>query len=370
MLIGIDASRSVTEQRTGTEAYAYLLIQALIDRTAGGAHQLILYFNQAPRPDLFPDSSHVQQRIMPFPRLWTHVRLARELYEHPPDVFFTPAHVIPFVYRGASVATVHDLGYHYFPEAHTREQVAYLKLSTRSNVRLSKQIIADSQTTKADLSRFYQADANRIDVIYPGIDPTLKRVTDPDLIAAARAKYGIRGPFLLAIGTLQPRKNLKRLIQAFAAADLPHQLVLGGKLGWQPESLMNEIAALEAPIRKRISLPGYVAEADKAALLSAAEALVFPSLYEGFGFPALEAQVCGTPVMAADSSSLPEITAGSALLVEPLDIEAMKVGMRQIATDETLRQKLVSAGYANVRRFDWRKTADAVLKTLEFAASG
>jgi glycosyltransferase involved in cell wall biosynthesis len=370
MLIGIDASRSVTQQRTGTEAYAFFLIQALIGRTAGGSHRLRLYFNQPPPQDHFPQAPHVSQRVLPFARLWTHVRLAAELLQHPPDIFFTPAHVIPFAYRGVSVATVHDLGYHHFPEAHTRSQVAYLKLSTRANGRLGRRVIADSQATKADLLRFYHLDAQKIDVIYPGLDPALERVTAPGSITAAHERYGIRPPYLLAIGTLQPRKNLARLVQAFARTNLPHQLVLGGKPGWQPESLKEAIAALAPGVRDRVLLPGYIAESDKAALLSAADALVFPSLYEGFGFPALEAQSCGTPVLAANSSSLPEITGSSALLVDPLDVEALADGLQRITADHALREQLVQAGYANVQRFNWERTADAVLRTLEAAGSG
>lgn len=369
MLIGIDASRSVTPQRTGTEAYAYFLIRSLISQTKGSDHKLRLYFNQPPPPDLFEDEPHVEFRVMPFARLWTHIRLARELQQSPPDVFFTPAHVIPFAYRGVSVATVHDLGYHYFPEAHTASQTVYLKLSTRANCHLARQIITDSAVTKVDLVRFYGTDPAKINIVYPGLDPQIERVEDRQLIASACAAYGIQKPYLLYIGTLQPRKNLVRLVQAFAASGLPHQLVLGGKAGWQTESLFEEIASLEGPVRERVLLPGYIAERDKAALLSGAEALVFPSLYEGFGFPALEAQVCGTPVLAADSSSLPEITAGGALLVDALDVGEIAYGMRRIVRNSDLRGEIVARGYDNVRRFNWDTTAETVLRHLVKAVS-
>lgn len=368
MLIGIDASRAVTQQRTGTEAYAYYLIRALISHTAGSEHRLRLYFNQPPPQDLFADLPHVEQRVMPFARLWTHLRLARELQQNPPDVFFTPAHVIPFVYRGAAVATVHDLGYHYFPEAHTKGQVAYLKLSTRANGRIARQIISDSAVTKADLVRFYGTDPAKIDVVYPGLDPDLKRVDDVQAIARVGAKYGINAPYLLYLGTLQPRKNLSRLVSAFANSGVPHQLLLGGKPGWQTEALFNELAALDASVRERVLLPGFVAEDDKAALLSGAEALVYPSLYEGFGFPLLEAQQCGTPVLAANSSSLPEISGGSALLVDALDVGAIAGGLQQLVSDSDLRKDLVRKGEQNVKRFDWQKTAEAVLRILGRAA--
>jgi glycosyltransferase involved in cell wall biosynthesis len=368
MLIGIDASRAVTGERTGTEAYAFHLIQSLIALTEGQNYQLRLYFNQPPADGLFPNLPHIERCIIPFTRLWTHVKLANELRRRAPDVFFTPAHVIPFVYRGSSVATVHDLGYHYFPEAHTRRQLAYLKLSTRSNGRISRKLIADSEATRADLIKFYDLDPHKIEVIYPGIDPQLKPVTDENELEAAQQKYNITAPYLLFISTLQPRKNLVRLIQAYAATGLPHELVLAGSQGWRSAPILDEIARLDLSIRQRILLTGFVEDADKAALISGATALLYPSLYEGFGFPLLEGQTCGTPVMAANTSSLPEIAGGAALLVDPEDSTAIAESMRLIVEDSELRLDLRNKGYVNVKRFTWEKAAIQVLQTLEQAA--
>ena len=368
MLIGIDASRAVTGKRTGTEAYAFHLIRSLITLTEGRNYQLRLYFNQPPADGLFPNLPHIEQCVIPFARLWTHVRLAKELRRRAPDVFFTPAHVIPFTYRGSSVATVHDLGYHYFPEAHTRRQLANLKLSTRSTGRLSRKIIADSEATKADLIRFYELDPRKIEVIYPGIDPHLKPVTDANQLEEVQQKYNITAPYFLFISTLQPRKNLVRLIQAYAAAELPHELVLAGSLGWRSGPILDEIARLDLPIRQRVNLTGFVEDVDKAALISGSTALLYPSLYEGFGFPLLEGQTCGTPVMAANTSSLPEIAGGAALLVDPEDSTAIAESMRLIVEDSELRLDLRKKGYVNVKRFTWEKTAAQVLRTLERAA--
>lgn len=364
MLIGIDASRAVTQQRTGTEAYAYFLIQELIRQTAERGDRLRLYFNRPPAPTLFPQSSHVEFVVIPFPRLWTHLRLAAELQRRPPDVFFTPAHVIPFTYRGPSVATVHDLGYHYFPEAHTRRQLFYLKWSTRWNGRVSRRVIADSEATKADLVRFYSVNAAKIDVVYPGVDPTLQPVTDATLLTAVQQKYGIRPPYLVYIGTLQPRKNLVRLVQAYATSGVAQQLVLAGKRGWRSASITEAIAGLPAEAQARIVQPGFVPDADKAALLSGATALLYPSLYEGFGFPVLEAQACGTAVVTADTSSLPEVAGQGALLVDPLDTAALTEAMQRVAGDAVLRAELVARGFANVQRFSWEETAVGVLRTL------
>ena len=365
MIIGIDASRAVTAQRTGTEAYAYFLIHALIPLAAQQNHRLRLYFNQPPPPALFPEAEHVEQIVIPFPRLWTHLRLAVELHRRPPDIFFTPAHVIPLTYRRRSAATVHDLGYYYFPEAHPRRQLAYLRWSTRHNGRSAHTLLADSQATKEDLIAHEGVPPEKIHVVYPGLDPALAPVRAEAMITAVLHKYQITPPYFLFLGTLQPRKNLVRLIRAFAAANLPHQLVLAGKPGWLSQPILDEIHHSPFTIHHSpFVLPGYIPDADKAALLSGATAFLYPSLYEGFGFPLLEAQACGTPVLAANSSSLPEIAGESALLVDPLDQEAITAALQRLAADTTLQQTLIARGLENVTRFTWEATAVRALAAL------
>ena len=371
MIIGIDASRSVTTQRTGTEAYAYFLIRALIPQAAAHGHSLQLYYNQPPPPDHFPAAPQVTPLVMPFPRLWSHLRLAARLHRQPPDVFFTPAHVIPLTYRGPSVATIHDLGYHFFPEAHPMAQRLYLHWSTAHNGRISRRVIADSQATKRDLTAHYGVAEDKIDVVYPGYDPALKRPSEAQITAVLQ-KQQITPPYLIYLGTLQPRKNLVRLVEAFAAsglatAALPHQLVLAGKSGWLAQPILDAIGELEPAVRQQVRLPGYVAEQDKAALLAGATALVFPSLYEGFGFPVLEAQACATAVISANTSSLPEVTGAGGLLVDPLDTAVISQAMVQVCGDESLREQLIAAGRDNLRRFSWQKAAGLLLDSLETA---
>ena len=367
LTIGIDASRTITGQRTGTEAYATFLLQALIPLATVQNHRIRLYFNQPPPENLFPQSPHVEHIGIPSPRLWTHVRLAAELHRHPPDVFFTPAHVIPFSYFGPSVATVHDLGYHYFPEAHPRRQLAYLRWSTRHNGRRARCVVADSQATKADLIQLDGIPADKIDVIYPGVDPALQPVTNEEVITAVLHKHHITPPYLLYLSTLQPRKNLVRLIQAYAASGLPHQLVLAGKPGWLSQPILEVISNQSSVISEQIVVTGFVDEVDKAALLSGATAVLYPSLYEGFGFPVLEAQACGTAVLTATTSSLPEVAGDTALLVDPLDTAAITQGIQRLVQDEAYRQELVQRGFENVERFSWEETAVQLLQTLEKA---
>jgi glycosyltransferase involved in cell wall biosynthesis len=370
MLIGVDASRAITGRRTGTEAYTFFLIQALIPLVEARGHLLRLYFNQPPPADLFAASQAVETRVIPLPRLWTHLRLATELRRRPPDVFFTPAHVIPVTYRGPSVATVHDLGYLAFPEAHGRRQLAYLRWSTAHNARRGRRVIVDSKATRADLLQHVHIDPERVDVVYPGLDPALRPVNDETELTRVREKYGLTQPYLLTIGTIQPRKNLERLVEAYATSGVTAQLVLAGKIGWRAEAILAAVKRHQESTTNQpaIALPGFVADEDKAALISGAGALLFPSLYEGFGFPLLESNACATPVVAANSSSLPEVAGEAALLIDPLDTEAISAALSRIMVNEALRAKLVAAGLANANRFTWNNAARGVLATLEKAA--
>lgn len=368
MRIGIDASRAAVARRTGTEAYAYHLIRALLPIANARQHQVTVYYNQSPSVPISAENHLVQ--ALPFPRLWTHIRLAAHLLRQPPDVFFTPAHVIPLSYMRPAVATVHDLGYHYFPQSHTPRQLRQLRWSTRHNARRSQHVIADSEATKRDLVALYQISAEKINVIYPGFDTELRPVTDENMLADLQKRLQITSPYFLFLSTLQPRKNIGRIIEAFAqvAAEVPQQLVLAGKQGWLAEPLLNQIAELPLATRERIRLTGFIDDSDKAALISGATALVYPSQYEGFGFPVLEAQACGTPVITADNSSLVEVGGDAVHFVSAESTNAIANAMRQLANDTAYRHQLIVAGNSNIKRFSWQRAAAQTLDLLEQVA--
>lgn len=372
MQIGIDASRATAARRTGTENYSLHLIRNLLE--LGEAHRFRLYFNQPPPAGLF--SGKAEWHIMPFPRLWTHVRLSWEMLAQPPDLLFVPSHVLPLVHPRRSAVTVHDLGYHYHPETHTLFQNLYLRWSTRYNARTATRVLADSEATRRDLIHFYSIPKDKIAVVYPGRDETLAPVADPVALAAVRARYGLASPYLLYVGTLHPRKNLVRLVQAFATTvqletepSLPPgsnlQLVLAGQKGWLYDDIFAQVRKLG--IADRVVLTGYVPDADLPALLSGALAFVFPSLYEGFGLPVLEAMACGTPVICSNTSSLPEVAGDAALLVDPLDSHELAGAIHRIATDPGLRRLLVARGFEQVARFSWHRCARETLRVLEEA---
>ncbi len=366
MRLAIDASRTTVARRTGTENYALQLIRALLDLRS--SHEITLYFRDQPSADLFESYPNVRQCVIPFPRLWTHLRFAAQLWVDRPDVTFVPAHSLPWIFPGRAVATVHDLGFRFFPDAHPEFERRYLDLTTRTTSARAACILADSEATRRDLVAQYHVDPAKIDVVYPGVEG-LQRA-DESRIAAVKDKYHLPDRYLLFLGTLQPRKNIRRLVEAFTCyleADGTDSLVLAGKRGWLIDEVLAEVST--GIHRERIVLPGYIADDDVTAVYSGAVGLVFPSLYEGFGFPVLEAMRCGTPVLCANTSSLPELAGDAALLVDPLDVQAIAEGMDRLSRDPGLRSDLAARGYQQVEKFTWAQAARQTLHALEQAAA-
>ena len=356
MRIAIDASRCTVPRVTGTENYAIQLIRVLIRLNT--QHHITLYFRDQPRVDLFPASSLVEQRVIPFQRVWTHLRFAAALWQDKPDLTFVPAHTLPFVFPGRAVATVHDLGFKYFPQAHPKSQRLYLDWTTRYSAQRANVILADSQATANDLQKYYSTSPSKIRVVYPGVDKPIV-----GNIETVRQKYNLPEHYFLFIGTLQPRKNIARLVQAYNLWSKQHAsdstaLVLAGGKGWLYDPAW--VSGVEG-----VQLTGYIDDTDKGALYAGAVAVIFPSLYEGFGFPVLEAMHCGTSIIASNTSSLPELVGDAGLLVDPLNTEAIASAMSQVSTDESLRQTLQQRGYEQVKKFTWETAAHQLLATFE-----
>jgi glycosyltransferase involved in cell wall biosynthesis len=371
LTFGIDASRAARAHRTGTETYSLELIKALA-QMASANHCLRLYTPHPPQHTDWPDSPYIETRVIPWPRLWTHLRLAAELRRHPPDVLFVPAHVLPLACPVPAVVTVHDLGYRHYPRAHRAFDRWYLAWTTRRHTRVARHMVADSLATQQDLVDFYNANPDQIDVVYLGRDENLVPVTDVNIINQIRGKYKIKGDYLLYLGTLHPRKNLVRLVEAFqqAVTDLQNRqikLVVAGKKGWLYSAIFERVRQLA--LTDQVIFTGYVEDKDKPALLSGALAYVFPSLYEGFGLPVLEAMACGTPVLTSNISSLPEVAGEAALLVNPHHTAEIAAGLTQLITNPNLRRQLVEQGYQQLQKFSWQKAAAQVFEILEEAAN-
>jgi glycosyltransferase involved in cell wall biosynthesis len=277
---------------------------------------------------------------------------------------------LPFAARSAAfkrrtrtVLTVHDCGFRHFPEAHPLRQRLYLDWSTRFAIRHASVVLTDSEATRRDLIELYRADPARLRVAYPGVT-WVQPVGSAERDAVLKRFALTDRRYVLHVGTLQPRKNLRRLIDAFAAltarpgfADCA--LVLAGGRGWGGEDL-NAYARMRG-VHHSVRLTGYVDDATRAALLAGAHVYACPSLYEGFGFPVLEAQTHGIAVACSATSSLGEVVGAGAITFDPLDTGAISVALETLLTDADARARAIDAGRKNVQRFSWQSCARMTL---------
>jgi len=363
MRIAIDASPAAKEPRTGTEFYTLHLILALA--RLDPVNEYTLWLNEGVPAEFEDLPANFVPRPIPRRHLWAQTRLARELRQQRPDVFFAPANVIPFLHPRVCVTTIHDVGFHYFPECYSLLARWYLEVTTRFALRRAAKVIAVSEATRDDLVRVYGAEPSRIEVIHSGVTVIDRELPSPSQVSSTLDRYGITPPYLLFLGRLETKKNVARIVQAFLKLKeqgSPHQLVLGGTPGVGFEDVARLINT--SPYGIDILLTGYVGE-EKADLYAGADAFVFPSLYEGFGFPILEAAEYGVPVVTSRTSSLAEIGGDGALLVDPLSVEEIAQAVQRIIEDGELRSDLVRRGRQRLEEFDWRKTAQAVLGVLE-----
>jgi glycosyltransferase involved in cell wall biosynthesis len=306
--------------------------------------------------------------VLPKGRFWTQRILGAELRRHPPDVFFSPVTQLPRGLGCPAAATVHDLAFLDYGEHFTMRARLLARMQARHAVRSARLLIADSEATRADLVRHYQVASERIRVVYPGCAPRFGAVPAAGEVEALRSKLGLLNPFVLYVGRLQPRKNLPGLISAFEQLcrdhpDLPHDLVIAGGKGWLYESIF--AAAMQSPVAKRIRFAGFVSAEDLPVLYAAAEVLALVSLWEGFGFPVIEAMAAGTPVLTSDRSSLPEVAADAAVLVNPEDASAIAAGLHRLITDTALRETLIARGRVRAAAFTWDRSASQLRDALE-----
>lgn len=273
------------------------------------------------------------------------------------DLVHGPVYVVPLGTSLPTVVTIHDLSFLRFPHFFRPANRLYLGLFTRLSARRAQRILAVSEHTAQETVRLLGIPRSKIRVVYHGVDPVF-RPLPAEKVAAFRARQGLPDRFILYVGTLEPRKNLVRLIQAFAhipPADCP-ALVLAGARGWYDEGIFAAVEQLN--LQDRVLLPGYIPNEELPLWYNAARVFAYPSLYEGFGMPVLEALACGTPVLTSATSALPEAAGDGALLVDPTDADAIADGLHRLLTDESLRETLRQRGLAHAARFSWAHTAE------------
>lgn len=299
-------------------------------------------------------------------RIWHRARipLPVEVFTGPLTLFHATDFVLPPVRRSATtIVQVHDLSFLRVPEAAPPALRSWLERVVPASLRRADYVLADSRATREDLIELCAVEPHaKIGVLHGGVDSRFRPRPAAEQLAVRR-KYGLDNwPFVLSVGTLQPRKNHGRLVESLARLredghDL--HLVLAGGTGWLSEPFHAQLR--NSGLQDVVHLTGYVADADLPALYSAATVFAFPSLYEGFGLPVLEAMACGVPVVTSNVSSLPEVAGDAALLIDPLDSEALSDALRRVLLDSALRQQLVQAGRARARRFGWQRAARELL---------
>ncbi len=364
LTIGIDASRGFDAEPTGTEVYAREVICHLV---RVGAHRVRLYARQPLRDSV---AEHAEVTVLGCRRLWTHRCLRHEVARRAPDVLFVPAHVLPVGLRVPAVVTVHDLGHRVCRRCHTWCQWLYLEWSARYHVRRARFLVADSEATRRDLERWYGADGHRVVVVHLGVSRHFEPA-EPGAVAALKAELGLPADaeYIAHVGTVQPRKNLERLVAAFArcAASRPRLwLVLVGRQGWGGARPL--ATAQRLGVGSRVRWLGYLSQDRLPALYSGAVITAFPSLYEGFGLPALEAMACGGVVAASDVSSLPEVVGDGGVFFDPTDVASIASQLERLLEDAPLRAELSWRGRERARGFTWERCADQVQSVLERAA--
>jgi glycosyltransferase involved in cell wall biosynthesis len=360
MIIAIDASRAVKAQPTGTELYSARLIEYLAKLDEENTYYL---YSPSPPPADFPKlPANFKWKIIPFRRLWTQLRLSWAMLLDKPDVLVVPSHVIPLYAPAKVVTTVHDIAYEVFPDAYSWFARWYLQIGTKRAVTRATRVLTPSQATKDDLVRLYGADMKKIIVTPLGFDPAIKTTVPP---AVKKLQ-----PFFFMLGRLETKKNTVLAVKAFAklkAEDptIHEKLVLGGKPGHGYDEIKKVIDQLEPAIAKQIIELGYVSDADAAAYRAAATAFLYPSLYEGFGIVLLEAMAAGTPIIAADSSSIPEVVDDAAILIDPQSVDELAHAMKVLATNDLSGSQIVERGKERVKQFSWEKMAVETLSVIK-----
>jgi glycosyltransferase involved in cell wall biosynthesis len=388
MIIGFDASRAFVAQRTGTENYSFQLLKQLlvldkknvykvylrlplgIDSSRDSVKQWLAQIQES-----LPKTQNYHLIVIRNKHLWTQAGLAWEIWQRPPNVLFIPAHTLPFIRKGSikTVVTIHDLGFEYLPQYHQFPQRLWLNRTTEYAVKNADRLISVSEATKEDLIRKLHANAEKISVIYEGmglsVDPASLSTQSVDY---AKNKFSIPSPYVIFVGTIQPRKNLVRLIQAFAllisresiAEQYPSlRLVLIGRKGWLYSGIYSEPARLG--IADRVMFLGHVPDADTAALVKGALCFAFPSLFEGFGIPILDSQAYGTPVVTSHIKPMTEVGGGACEYVDQLSVESIAHGIEHILLDRKYADALRLRGFKNITRFSWVKAARESLAVIE-----
>ncbi|MGC9350216.1 MAG: glycosyltransferase family 4 protein [Anaerolineae bacterium] len=375
MSIYVDVSAAV-HRRAGWGRYAESLAHAMVSQIP---ERLALFYNRERGIHALAGLEHLPTRTVALGyKPWRMMVWLGQLGRVPfnrlvpgAELFHATEHLLMPLRGVPTVLTIHDLIFKVLPEHHKPLNRWYLQWTLPLYCRRADRVIAVSEATKRDLLRYYDLPEEKISVIPEAAAPGFKPQSE-EMRARVQTTYGLPPEYLLMVGTIEPRKNLTRVLNAwtplYEAGEVP-PLVIVGKRGWLFDEFFEALAS--CPVRESVILPGFVADEDLPAVYSGATALVWASLYEGFGLPPLEAMASGAPVVCADTSSLPEVVGDAALMFEPLNEAALEAALRRIAADDQLREELRARGFKRAQRFSWERVARETMEVYDHVlASG
>lgn len=352
--------------RSGTGRHALELVRALAGLDAD-LDLTVVTPQDCAIGDLGPRANVLHRPAGNLARLITNQRFMPRLARAGGfDIVHYPANVGALRPATTNVLTIHDLSFLHHPEWFRRDRAVYYRWAVARSARAAARVLTVSEFTGREVQDWLGIPRNRIDVTPNGIGTEFVPASATQCVQV-RDKYRLPERYLLYVGTLEPRKNIPRLIEAWTqiAPETEADLVIAGRIGWKRESILGAVD--RNWFKGRIHLPGYVELEDLPALLSSAHAFVWPSLFEGFGLPPLEAMACGTPVVTSNTAAIPEIVGAAALLVDPLDVSALADAMRRIGVDAALREDLRAKGLARAAEFTWRACAQRVFAAYQKA---
>lgn len=360
MIIGIDGNEANVSTRVGIGQYAFNLLTQInrLDKT----NDYLVYLKHPPLADMPPTTKHWHYQVFGPTKAWTYFALPFHLFTQTPpiDLFFTPSHYLPRFCPCPAICSIMDLGYLSTPDQFTPHDYHQLTTWTARSIKSAVHLITISQFTRNEIIKNYHYPAAKITIASPGVTPPVK--IKP--FASVSTKFKIDQPYFIFVGTLKPSKNIPFLLTAFARFLQTNQkgsnykLVIAGKKGWLYADIFKLVTDLQ--LQAKIIFTDFFTEAEKWTLIQNSQALIIPSLYEGFGIPAIEAMAVGTPVIGSNIASLPEIIGQSGILVDPTDVSELTQALVQIS-DRHQRQKFVKLGLNQVKNYSWAHAGQTVI---------